>query len=101
MNDDSMKYLDDKIKKPSYYEKFSWKIQKIRSFFLYKLHLFFIKICIPLCHYPDCFKFGKLRRQNTAYNDDELNWAFLCPSCQEEANEYWQERWNEYYSMTS
>jgi hypothetical protein len=46
-----------------------------------------------------CKKEGaKKRRQNTAYLKDELNWAVLCDKCQEEANEYWQERWNEYYN---
>ena len=38
------------------------------------------------------------RRQNTAYADDELNFAVLCDECQKETHEYWQERWEEYYS---
>lgn len=38
------------------------------------------------------------RRQNTSYHDDESNWCVLCPDCQEEANEYWAERWAEYHS---
>ena len=38
------------------------------------------------------------RRQNTAYHDDASNWSVLCPDCQAEANEYWAERWAEYYS---
>jgi hypothetical protein len=33
----------------------------------------------------------------TAYVDDKINWAVLCDECQDEANEYWQEQWDEYY----
>lgn len=40
---------------------------------------------------------GTRQRQLTAYADDERNWATLCPECQEEANEYWKERWDDYY----
>ena len=38
---------------------------------------------IPLCHGAEgpCFRFGKRRRQNTAYADDKLNWTFLCEDC--------------------
>jgi len=32
-------------------------------------------------------------RQRTAYVDDELNYAILCPQCQAEADEYWDEMW--------
>lgn len=38
------------------------------------------------------------RRQNTAYVDDELNWAVLCSLCQVEVDEYWKEQWDEYYA---
>lgn len=38
------------------------------------------------------------RRQNTQYCDDKLNFATLCPPCQEQEDEYWEERWAEYYS---
>jgi hypothetical protein len=37
-------------------------------------------------------------RQKTAYVDDELNFAGLCPECQVEADEEWQEKWDEYYA---
>lgn len=37
-------------------------------------------------------------RQRTAYVDDEKNFSTLCPRCQDENDEYWDERWNEYYS---
>jgi len=47
-----------------------------------------------------CGKNGaQRRRQNSAYVDDNKNFATLCDDCQEDANEYWQERWNDYYSM--
>lgn len=42
---------------------------------------------------PDVHK----RRQHTSYDDDELNFATLCDICQKEQDEYWQERWDEYY----
>ena len=46
-----------------------------------------------------CKKRGAKRRpQLTQYLDEELNWDCLCESCQEGADEYWQERWDEYYS---
>ncbi len=41
---------------------------------------------------------AKRQRQNTAYHVDSMNWATLCPKCQTEADEYWRERWDEYYS---
>ena len=40
---------------------------------------------------------GINRRQRTAYPDDKMNWAILCDECQEEAHEYWNDMWNEYY----
>ena len=47
----------------------------------------------------NCHKWGaRKRRQNTAYVDDEKNYAVLCDNCQQEANEYWNDQWNEYYS---
>lgn len=38
------------------------------------------------------------RRQNTAYNDEESNYATLCWDCQQRADDYWNERWAEYHS---
>ena len=38
------------------------------------------------------------RRQASAYPNDESNFAPLCDECQKEADEYWKEMWNEYYS---
>lgn len=50
------------------------------------------------CDYPGCTFPGNKRRQNTAYVNDELNWNTLCPVHQEEADQYWEERWAEYYA---
>jgi hypothetical protein len=45
-----------------------------------------------------CGKEGAVRRrQGTAYVDDELNWATLCPECQERNDAYWNEMWDEFY----
>lgn len=35
---------------------------------------------------------------NTAYTLEENNYRNLCPKCQEMCDEYWDERWREYYS---
>jgi hypothetical protein len=43
-------------------------------------------------------KLATRNRQRTSYVDGESNWATLCPDCQEEADEYWEEMWKEYYS---
>lgn len=45
-----------------------------------------------------CGQPGRPRRQNTAYNDEKMNWAIHCDECQELADEYWQELWDEYNS---
>jgi hypothetical protein len=46
-----------------------------------------------------CGDIGATRnRQMTAYNDDTMNFANLCPECQEECNKYWKERWSDYYA---
>jgi hypothetical protein len=37
------------------------------------------------------------RRQNTAYVDDDRNFAVLCDECQKKTNEYWRDQWNDYY----
>ena len=37
-------------------------------------------------------------RLNTQYSDDASNWAVLCPVCEAEAREYWNEMWSDYYS---
>lgn len=40
---------------------------------------------------------GRNRRQNTAYQNDELNWVRLCDSCHIENEEYWDDMWAGYY----
>jgi hypothetical protein len=40
----------------------------------------------------------KRRHQNTRYVDDESNYVTVCDQCFEEIEEYWKERWAEYYS---
>lgn len=40
----------------------------------------------------------KRRRTNTAYADDEENWLTSCLECFEEREEYWKERWGDYYN---
>ena len=54
----------------------------------------------PRCNGADgpCENLGRLNRQNTAYNDDTMNWDILCAECQVARDELWQERWDEYYS---
>ena len=52
--------------------------------------------------YPlECDRCGQLgatrRRQNTAYNDDSMNWNTLCEDCQKNVDEYWADMWDEYY----
>ena len=37
-------------------------------------------------------------RQMTKYADDNDNFVTLCPTCQEEADEYWKDMWIEYYN---
>lgn len=41
---------------------------------------------------------AKKQRQNTAYQDDEKNYAVLCDRCQKEVTEHWQEMWDDYNS---
>lgn len=35
---------------------------------------------------------------STAYNDEESNWGYFCFIHYEEAEEYWDERWRDYYA---
>lgn len=39
------------------------------------------------------------RHQMTAYVNKESNYKTLCGDCQDEADEYWKDMWNEYYSI--
>lgn len=40
----------------------------------------------------------KRRRRNTAYVNDENNFLTACRECQDRDDEYYAERWEEYYS---
>lgn len=43
-----------------------------------------------------CDNDGAVRfRMHTAYVDDEKNYMNLCPACQQDSNEYWQDMWDE------
>lgn len=44
------------------------------------------------------FKYPKLYRENTMYNDEEMNWHRECKSCFNKHENYWDECWKEYYS---
>jgi len=46
-----------------------------------------------VCEYCGNNKASK-NRQRTAYPNSD-NMATLCPECQKEADEYWDEMWNE------
>ena len=35
---------------------------------------------------------------NTVYVINDNNYKNLCPECQEACDEYWDERWKEYYA---
>lgn len=51
-----------------------------------------------MCEFTGCTFPALTRRQDTAYVNDSLNWATLCVEHQHEADEYWAERWAEYYA---
>jgi hypothetical protein len=45
-----------------------------------------------------CGKYKAVRfRMNTNYIDRERNYRVLCPSCQQESGEFWDEQWSDYY----
>ena len=52
--------------------------------------------CCPRC--GRWFKYPKRRRQSTQYEDEESNYVTCCAECFEEIEEYWAERWAEYYA---
>ena len=45
-----------------------------------------------------CGSEAKRRRQSTAYVNDELNFVIACDDCFKEIEEYWMERWDDYWS---
>lgn len=53
----------------------------------------------PRC--PQCKQPHKTigrRRMNTAYRNDNSNFIICCRQCFDEVEEYWAERWADYYS---
>jgi hypothetical protein len=44
------------------------------------------------------FVYPKRRHMSTMYENEESNYITVCADCFEEVEEYWQERWDEYYS---
>ena len=53
----------------------------------------------PVCQGIDgpCENRGSLRRQNTAYVDDEKNWVILCDEHNKHNEAHWKSMWNEYW----
>lgn len=43
------------------------------------------------CDRDDAVQF----RMHTAYVDDRLNYMCLCPDCQQDSKEYWQDQWDD------
>lgn len=46
------------------------------------------------CDRNDAWK----EHMNTIYEDEERNYATLCPECWKLCSDHWEERWAEYYS---
>ena len=61
-----------------------------------------MKLIKHLLGYCDCcnrwFVYPKRRRTNTTYVEEELNYITCCLDCHKEAEEYWKERWDDYYN---
>lgn len=53
-----------------------------------------------VCERQGCLFPANVRRQDTAYTNDKLNWAAYCTECQAEVDDYWRERWADYYGDT-
>jgi len=56
--------------------------------------IYSVDVLCQACNKPG----AKKRRQNTAYVDDEANFSILCDDCQQQADEYWKDMWDEYYA---
>ena len=44
------------------------------------------------------FVYPKRRRMNTAYQDEESNYVYVCENCFKSNEQYWEERSQEYWS---
>lgn len=62
---------------------------------LKRIFLFLTGVC-PVCGKP--FKYPRMRRMNTAYVKDELNYMRSCRRCFEEMEVVYDAQWDEYYS---
>ena len=52
----------------------------------------------PELQCQDCGAWGAIHyHQRTQYANEQDNWVTLCPTCKERNDEYWDERWDEYY----
>jgi len=51
------------------------------------------------CPVSGCSNRAYVLPQNTSYYDDWRNLAYYCKDHHKENDEYWEERWSEYYSM--
>lgn len=72
--------------------RFIWKLHELNR----RLHNKLSMLGVPLCSM--CYRYGKVRRQRTSYHDDKLNFERYCPKHQKQADEYWDDMWNEYYN---
>jgi len=46
----------------------------------------------------NCKNFGATRRRmNTAYTNEESNFAFVCEDCYKEIYDHYEEMWKDYY----
>lgn len=77
-----------------------WKVIKVYTIWAWYSSKFYKYVCIK---FNRCYLHGfqykvKRFRMNTAYVKDEANYCNGCSECQKEINEYWDERWKEYYS---
>ena len=66
------------------------KIIKISSNFILRI--------LGFCPQHGLFKYPKRFRMNTQYVDDASNYMVGCKDCKTESDEYWDERWREYYA---
>lgn len=58
----------------------------------------FLSKILGLCPRHGLFLYPKRFRMNSAYVDEEANYMVGCKYCKEEAYEYYQELWDNFYS---
>lgn len=74
------------------------KIIHFKCDIIFYLYRFLCKIGLPMCQGIDgpCLHFGKRRRQNTAYQNDSMNYVFMCNGCAKINNKLWDEQYKEH-----